>query len=239
MTIITKPHGDNMPHHQPDQMTDSSPNHHDAEDESHKEDKKSMVDVTFKQLTNGSTPTGWVQIGEPKKWLYVIFDTGSDKLVAKTWETIAAELATVDQGVDKNMIMPSSELYDHDGSTSYKRRNMTDPLTNKTVPMQSSITYGSGTAITDVGSDDIHVGSRTMKNFPIMEITADSLQLLHTSKGIAGVLGLQHMKNKSLGNSLFSHLRDENLLTSFSYCRGRGNNGTFVWGAPEPLPSEN
>jgi len=62
-----------------------------------------------------------------------------------------------------------------------------------------------------------------------MEITADSLQLLHTSSGIAGILGLQHMKNKSLGNSLFSQMRDKDLLTSFGYCRGNGNNGTFIW----------
>merc|ERR1719440_197300 len=143
MTIITKPHGDNMPHHQPDQMTDSSPNHHDAEDESHKGEKKSMANVTFKQLTNGSTPTGWVQIGNPKKWLYVIFDTGSDKLVAKTWETIAAELDSVDQGITKDMIMPSDTLYNHDASSSYLRRYMTDPTSGEKQPMQSSITYGS------------------------------------------------------------------------------------------------
>lgn len=231
MTIITKPHPDEIP---------SEPNSHPQEQLIHspKAPQQTTPQTTFKQLTNGSTPTGWIQIGTPKKWLYVIFDTGSDKLVAKTWETIAAELDTVDQGVTKDMIMPSDTLYNHDGSSSYLRRYMTDPTTGGQQPMQSSITYGSGTAITDVGADDIHVGARTLKNFTIMEITADSLQMLHTSKGIAGVLGLQHMKNKSLGNSLFSHLRDENLITSFAYCRGElqgaGNNGTFIWGAPEP-----
>lgn len=198
------------------------------------ETPKSAVDTPFKQLTNGSTPTGWIQIGTPKKWLFVIFDTGSDKLVAKTWETIAAELSSVDQGI-AGMYLPSGQVYNHDTSTSYKRQYIKDQH-GKDQPEQTSITYGSGTAITDVGKDEVLVGNRNLKNYTVMEITADSLQLLHTAKGIAGVLGLQHMKNKSLGNSLFSRMRDADLLTSFGYCRGSGNNGTFIWGAPEPDP---
>merc|ERR1719487_1047769 len=136
--------------------------------------------------------------------------------------------------------MPSDLIYNHNSSKSYHRKFVKNK-DGKLVPKQSAITYGSGTAITDEGTEDVLVGNRVLDNFTVMEITADSLQLLHTSKGIAGVLGLQHMKNQSLGHSLFSHLRDENLLTSFGYCRGTGSNpsnGTFIWGAPEPLPSE-
>jgi hypothetical protein len=187
-----------------------------------------QADGSFRQLTNGSTPTGWIQVGTPKKWLYVIFDTGSDKLVAKTWESVASELSSIDQGVD-GMFMPSEKIYNHETSTSYHRKLVMDPETKKEVPKQSSITYGSGSAITDEGTETVLVGNRNLSNYTIMEITQDSLQLLHTSKGIAGVLGLQHMKNKSLGNSLFSRMRDAGLLTSFGYCRDNGNNGTFIW----------
>lgn len=221
----------------------SNPQHKHRHRHLHQRDQKAAgsVDVTaahptntsanvpFKQATNGSTPAGWIQLGTPKKWLFVIFDTGSDKLVAKTWETLASELASIDQGVE-GMVLPSQFIYDHNASSSYEVQYMTDPDSGKQTPRQSSITYGSGTAITDVGKETVLVGNRPLQNFTLMEITADSLQLLHTSKGIAGVLGLQHMKNKSLGNSLFSRMRDENVLTSFGYCRGTGNNGTFIWG---------
>jgi len=183
----------------------------------------------YRQSTNGSTPAGWIQLGTPKKWLFTIFDTGSDKLVAKTWETVAAELASVDQGIS-GMVLPSKMIYDHNSSSTYIRTQILNPLTGKNEGKQSSITYGSGTALCDLGTDAVFVGNRTLANLTLMEITADSLQLLHTSKGIAGVLGLQHMKNKSLGNSLFSRMRDADLLDSFGYCRGTGNNGTFIWG---------
>jgi hypothetical protein len=168
-------------------------------------------------------------MGTPPKQLYVIFDTGSDKLVAKTWDTVANELASVDQGID-GMVLPSGSIYDHNHSASYHRRYAYDPDTKELEPMQSAITYGSGTAITDVGADDVIVGQRSLTNFTLMEITRDSLDLLHTSKGIAGILGLQHMKNESLGHSLFSRLRDAGKMTAFGYCRGTGNNGTFIWG---------
>merc|ERR1719498_1494186 len=75
----------------------------------------------FRQPTNGSTPAGWIQIGTPKKYLLVIFDTGSDKLVAKTWETVSKELSQIDQGVS-GMVLPSDLLYDHDKSSSYSRK---------------------------------------------------------------------------------------------------------------------
>jgi len=183
----------------------------------------------FRQATNGSTPSGWIQIGTPKKWLLVIFDTGSDKLVAKTWETIDAELSSIDQGVS-GMVLPSAGIYNHLSSTSYHRLYMKNGRTGEQMPRQSSITYGSGTVHTDDGVDTVLIGKRNLENFTVEEITADSLQLLHTSSGIAGVLGLQHMKNKSLGNSLFSKMRDADLMTSFGYCRGTGDNGTFIWG---------
>merc|ERR1719387_1047467 len=127
------------------------------------------------------------------------------------------------------MVVPSKLIYDHATSSSYQHQYMTDK-SGKKVPKQSAITYGSGTAITDDGTESVLVGDRDLKNFTVMEITADSLQLLHTSKGIAGVLGLQHMQNQSLGHSLFSRLRDADLLSAFGYCRGTGNNGTFIWG---------
>jgi len=186
------------------------------------------ANAPFKQLVNGSTSTGWIQLGTPKKWLYVIFDTGSDKLVAKTWESIQSELASVDQGI-AGMVMPSDLIYNHATSSTYQQKFMTD-RSNKSVPKMSSITYGSGTAICADGTETVLVGNRTLSNYTIKEITADSLQLLHTSKGVAGVLGLQHMKNKSLGNSLFSQMREAGSLTAFGYCRGSGNNGTFIWG---------
>merc|ERR1712032_513882 len=39
----------------------------------------------LRQQVNGSTPTGYIDVGTPSVKMLVIFDTGSDKLVAKTW----------------------------------------------------------------------------------------------------------------------------------------------------------
>jgi len=185
--------------------------------------------LPFKQLTHGSTPQGWMQLGTPPKWLKVIFDTGSDKLVAKTWSTVSAELTTLDQGLD-GMVMPTDLLYDHNASSSYVHKMMKDPLTGKEGPTMSMIAYGSGDAVTEEGIETVIVGTRQLENFSISEISTDSLQLLHTSKGIAGILGLQHMMNKSLGTSVFSKMREAKLMTSFGYCRGSNNSGTFIWG---------
>jgi hypothetical protein len=185
--------------------------------------------VSFTQDVNGSTPTGWMKLGTPPKWLFVIYDTGSDKLVAKTWDTLQNELASIDQGV-QGMVLPSDMIYDHNASSSYIRKYTTDPHTNESKPARNEIAYGSGMAITDEGADNVSIGHFMLQNFSISEITADSLQLLHTKKGISGVLGLQHMKNKSLGASFFSSMRDAGKFTSFGYCRGSGDNGTFIWG---------
>merc|ERR1719506_3390372 len=54
--------------------------------------------------------------------------------------------------------------------------------------------------------------------------------MIHDATGISGILGLQHMKNKTLGSSLFSEMRNADLLTAFGYCKGSGQNGTFIWG---------
>jgi len=194
------------------------------------ESAENHTGVQFIQEVNGSTPTGWMQLGTPPKWLLVIYDTGSDKLVAKTWDTIHAELESVDQGI-KGMVLPSNLIYSHNSSSTYRRKYSLDPTTKKMVPEKNEIAYGSGVAITDEGNDTVKIGtSFIINNFSLSEITADSLQLLHTSKGISGVLGLQHMKNRSLGRSLFSRFRDDGTLTSFGYCRGTGDNGTFLWG---------
>merc|ERR1711918_131349 len=118
----------------------------------------------------------------------------------------------------------------HNTSSTYQRKFMKDKKTNKSVPARSQIAYGSGAAITDEGNDTVRIGHFKLDNFSLSEITADSLQMLHTKKGISGVLGLQHMKNKSLGRSLFSRMRDAGMFTAFGYCRGKGDNGTFIWG---------
>mmetsp|Transcript_26720 Transcript_26720/g.46310 ORF Transcript_26720/g.46310 Transcript_26720/m.46310 type:complete len:826 (+) Transcript_26720:75-2552(+) len=186
------------------------------------------ANTEFRQPTNGSTPTGWIQLGTPPKWLLTIFDTGSDKLVAKTWDTVSTELATMDQGIS-GMVLPADSIYNHGNSSSYRPRLMPDPLTGKLEPMQSQISYGSGTAFTDEGNETVLVGGQSLENFSLSEVTADTLSLLHTKKGVSGVLGLQHMKNQSLGSSLFSRMRDMGLMTGFGYCRGKNNSGTFIW----------
>lgn len=190
---------------------------------------KKHAGKVFVQEVNGSTPTGWMQMGTPPKWLLVIFDTGSDKLVAKTWDTLSSELSSIDQGI-QGMVLPSKFIYNHNGSSTYRRKFMKDKKSHKKVPAKTEIAYGSGVAITDEGNDTVKIGNFKLSNFSISEITQDSLQLLHTKKGISGVLGLQHMKNRSLGRSIFSRMRDAGMFTAFGYCKGSGDNGTFLWG---------
>merc|ERR1719353_1526558 len=96
------------------------------------------------------------------------------------------------------------------------------------------ITYGSGSVITKEGNDTVNIGLSTkhfaLNDFPISEIMKDSLPMMHDKTGIAGVLGLQHMKNQSLGTSLFKQMRDAGKFSAFGYCRGTGDTGTFIWG---------
>lgn len=187
-----------------------------------------------RQAVNGSTPAGWIQMGNPRKQLYVIMDTGSDKLVAKTWDTIRRMLRMVDGGIDAS-VSPSSTVYDHTQSTTYTRQLMDrkapdGSATGTKMQKRGYIAYGSGVAITDEGNDDVHVGGQTLPQFPLSEILADSLSMLHTKQGIAGILGLQHMKNNTLGESVFTRARQGGGMTSFGYCRGNNNDGTFIWG---------
>eukprot|EP00927_Polykrikos_kofoidii_P032739 TRINITY_DN2779_c1_g1_i5.p1 TRINITY_DN2779_c1_g1~~TRINITY_DN2779_c1_g1_i5.p1 ORF type:complete len:1181 (-),score=281.53 TRINITY_DN2779_c1_g1_i5:381-3923(-) len=194
----------------------------------------------LRQKVNGSTPAGHIELGTPKKRVYVILDTGSDKLVAKTWDTIQRELRMVDGGID-DAVQPSPLVYDHNSSSSYVHLFSNASVRGglhggrhgrqqKQVQKRGYIAYGSGVAITDEGMDTVHVGGETLTRFPISEIAADSLSMLHTSAGIAGILGLQHMKNKSVGESVFSRSRQNGRMYSFGYCRGDNNDGTFIWG---------
>eukprot|EP00427_Karlodinium_veneficum_P003058 CAMPEP_0169168820 /NCGR_PEP_ID=MMETSP1015-20121227/61192_1 /TAXON_ID=342587 /ORGANISM="Karlodinium micrum, Strain CCMP2283" /LENGTH=631 /DNA_ID=CAMNT_0009241589 /DNA_START=149 /DNA_END=2044 /DNA_ORIENTATION=+ len=195
------------------------------------------------QVVNGSTPTGWVHLGSPPKKMLAIFDTGSDKFVAKTWETLEAEMLSFDPS-SEGMVMPTMWVYDHNTSSTYEHKLIWKNTTREWVPEREMISYGSGVAETLDGFDTLHVGGHSIDNMTLSEITADSLQLLHTRAGISAVMGLQHMKNKSLGSSVFSVARNRSMLTSFGYCvdpRGRessqegddelsGDNGTFIWG---------
>jgi len=181
------------------------------------------------QSTVGTTPAATIQVGTPPRDLLVIFDTGSDELVAKTALTIKTELASLEGGNPNLPIEFTDKIYDHDNSSTYYVMTMVDTKTNKTGLVQSTITYGSGEAVCLEGADSVRVGGRTFPNFTLLEISTDTLGLLHTPKALGGVLGLQHMKNKSLGRSLFSRFREADLLNSFGYCRGTGNNGTFIW----------
>merc|ERR1719148_32344 len=38
------------------------------------------------------------------------------------------------------------------------------------------------------------------------------------------------MMNRSMGESIFSKMRDSKMLSAFGYCRGANNTGTFIWG---------
>jgi hypothetical protein len=147
-----------------------------------------------------------------------------------------AELETVDQGVD-GMIMPSDDVYNHHKSTSFIAGQRFNNLTGQMDPKTSQTSYGSGVARTVDSSDTIQLGdneadSFVLKDFGISEIMQDSLTLLHTKKGLSGVLGLQHMANRSLGTSMFAQMREANLMQSFGYCANPGNEstGTMIWG---------
>ncbi|CAE7397686.1 PGA [Symbiodinium natans] len=193
--------------------------------------EKDAYSFTYRQHVVGSTPTGELGIGTPSVNLNMILDTGSDKFVAKTWSTIKAELDKIDAGASEE-VFPSTKLYNHNASKSYMQLFMSSH--GKKIPRQGFIAYGSGMAITVEGRETIRIGAAeeyvSMQKFPISEISMDSLQILHSSKGISGILGLQHMMNRSLGQSFYSKLRDKRVLHSFGYCRGKKNDGTFIWG---------
>jgi len=179
------------------------------------------------QAVNGSTPTGTIRLGTPPVTLEVIFDTGSHQLVVKTWDTIQKEMQMVDGSIGDE-VKPTSKIYNHNRSSTYTRQ-----FTYKggiKHPKKGFIAYGSGMAITDDGNDTVTVGSHTLMHFPLSEITADSLRILHRGNRVSGVMGLQHMKNNSLGESIFTRLRSLGMMAAFGYCRGNSNNGSFVWG---------
>lgn len=191
----------------------------------------SSFSFTFRQHVSGSTPIGALGMGTPSIALNMILDTGSDKFVAKTWATIKAELDKIDAGASDE-VFPGAKIYNHNASKSYVQLYASQ--NGSKVPRQGFIAYGSGMAITLEGRETIRIGDDekfvSMQKFPISEISLDSLQILHSSKGISGILGLQHMMNRSLGQSFYSVLRDKAVLHSFGYCRGKNNDGFFIWG---------
>merc|ERR1719409_254383 len=187
----------------------------------------SVVDVV--ERVGGSTPTASIMVGTPAKPVNLIFDTGSDKLVLKTWATVEKTLDSVDPGL-KGMLRDTPALYNNAGSSTYKGKFKVKQ--GKKKPLRYFITYGSGSAMTLEGEDAVAVGSRVLDKFPISEIIADSLALLHTKEKIFGIMGLMHMKNRSYGESVFSRLRDIGALSSFGYCLAdvKNNIGAFIWG---------
>jgi len=185
------------------------------------------VTGTVSQAVNGSVPSGSIKIGTPPVVMQVIFDTGSSRFVAKTWRTVKRELEVVDGGAAEN-VKPTGNMYDHGKSTSYVREFMKKG--DKRLPRQGYIAYGSGKAVTEEGKDTIRAGGRKLTGFPLSEILQDSLAVLHKKGGAEGVFGLQHMRDRSHGESFFSACRDHGLMTAFGYCRGKRDTGTVLWG---------
>ena len=182
-----------------DEEEDEEEEESEVPEETAQPQEKDAFAFTYRQRVAGSTPTGELGIGTPSVNLNMILDTGSDKFVAKTWSTIKAELDKIDAGASEE-IFPSARLYNHNSSKSYMQLFMSSH--GKKVPRQGFIAYGSGMAITVEGRETIRIGGAeeyvSMQKFPISEISLDSLQILHSSKGISGILGLQHMM--SLGS---------------------------------------
>eukprot|EP00931_Biecheleriopsis_adriatica_P061388 TRINITY_DN3690_c0_g1_i2.p1 TRINITY_DN3690_c0_g1~~TRINITY_DN3690_c0_g1_i2.p1 ORF type:complete len:954 (+),score=131.83 TRINITY_DN3690_c0_g1_i2:1-2862(+) len=191
-----------------------------------------MKRFTYRQLVKGSTPTGEIQMGSQHVNMSVILDTGSDKLLVKTWDTVLHELDKVDQGASSLVTPSSTKIYNHFVSKTYKMTKMAGKKGDAKSPQQKQgyIVYGSGIAYTDEGTELVTLDQdKQVEHFPISEVTSDSLQVLH-GNNISGILGLQHMRNRSLGESLFSRFRDAGGMTAFGYCRGRNNDGAFIWG---------
>lgn len=221
----------------------------------------------LRQPVNGSTPSGLVLVGNPKKAVNVIMDTGSDVLVLKSWSSFLTLVDKVDSGAS-SYVHSSGVLYNSNESSSYHPSFITEH--GEKAPKRSFIKYGSGMAVTLDGSDTVQltdkhgvegavavkkaaVGASSLGNalkstlnifdkdikassssevqdFPVSEIMSDSLKIMHSGDSINGILGLQHMKNSSMGESLFTRMRNTGAMTSFGYCRDEKNNsGTFIW----------
>merc|ERR1712232_1230582 len=120
----------------------------------------------------------------------MIFDTGSDRFVAKTWATVLEELKQVDPDIADYVVPVPNKIYNRANSSTYKRLFTTDKH-GKKAPKQGYIAYGSGSAITDEGNETVLVGGRDLTDFPLSEITQDTLSMLHAKNGAGGVLGLQ------------------------------------------------
>ena len=186
--------------------TDDSEEGSEASENSETSEAKNFS-FSYRQHVLGSTPTGSLGIGTPAVGLNMILDTGSDKFVAKTWSTIKAELDKIDAGASDE-VFPGAKIYNHNSSKSYMQLFASQH--GKKVPRQGFIAYGSGMAITLEGKETIRIGGEekfvSMHKFPISEISLDSLQILHSSKGISGILGLQHMMKISCKQRHFTSL---------------------------------
>lgn len=184
----------------------------------------------FRQKVSGSTPTGTISLGTPPVEMNMILDTGSDRLLMKTWQTFLRLIERVDVDAAQ-FVTPTASIYNHDTSASYVAlySNESDDTSTKT-PKQGFIQYGSGMAYTLEGEDTVTLDNINLSHFPVAEISDDSLSVLHSTKNLSGILGLQHMGNQSRGVSFFSKMRDQGSMTAFGYCRGDNDDGTFIWG---------
>mmetsp|Transcript_64501 Transcript_64501/g.154031 ORF Transcript_64501/g.154031 Transcript_64501/m.154031 type:complete len:713 (+) Transcript_64501:172-2310(+) len=187
------------------------------------------------QPIKGSTPSGFVALGTPPRRVKVIFDTGSAKLLVKSWSTVQHILHEYDPGLS-GAVQATEQLYDHNASSTFRPLYKTG-CSGQQVQRAGMIHYGSGTAMTTEGNETLLVDGMQLTDFAFSEITADSLRVLHKRTAIAGVMGLQHMKNSSSGGgansreSVFSRLRKQGDMTAMGYCRVAGNSsGWFLWG---------
>lgn len=186
---------------------------------------KQALLLPYRQEVNGSTPTGYISVGTPPKQIMMIFDTGSDVLLAKTWSTIEKEVYSIDAGI-QGLVQPAKSIYDSNSSSTYEVA-----MDKHGRPAKGFIQYGSGMASTKEGRDNVQIGDNiVLQNFSIAEIVQDTLAMLHDASGTSGVLGLQHMKNRSYGESLFTRARDSGYMTAVGYCCNADmTGGTFLW----------
>jgi len=193
--------------------------------ETHVTKKQAPLVLPYRQEVNGSTPTGTISVGTPSKKILMIFDTGSDVLLAKTWSTIEREVYSIDAGIN-GLVEPSQTIYNSNTSSTYEVA-----LDKRGNAAHGFIQYGSGMASTMEGRDNVRIGDNMLlQNFSISEIMQDTLSMLHDASGTSGVLGLQHMKNRTYGESLFTRARDAGLMTAVGYCCNADmTGGTFIW----------